>query len=43
MSPDREADQARSEGRVAEHALEHDRLVEERDVQRAVDEERQRG
>ena len=39
--PDRDADEAGPERRVAEHALEHDRLVEERDVQGAVDEERQ--
>ena len=38
--PHREPDRARGEGRVAEHALEHDALVAERHVQGAVDEER---
>ena len=43
MTPPGSPDDPGPEGRVAEHALEHHGLVEERDVQRAVDEERQRG
>ena len=40
QDPAREADEPGRERRVAEHALEHERLVAERHVQGAVDEER---
>ena len=43
QDPARQADEPGPEGRVAEHALEDQRLVAERHVEGAVDEERRRG